>query len=311
MSSKKKESEGIALLSMYYDEEEEEEEDMDDPMAQEEEEEKQIEEENMAPLDSTTTTPLSIDNSTTPYQSSEILNQSQSDAMTYNNITETPEEEEETEAVKDDEKEIDLFLPPPPNTKCSDELQEKIIKFLSLKKKTGRSFNSEVRNRKEYRNPDFLLHAVTYQDIDQIGSCFSKDVFDPHGYDKSDYYDEIEADLKRELERKEQEKKKSQKIDFLSGGTQPAIVIPTPKVMPLPAVPPVSVGVDIGTREGRPNKKSKWDKVDGDTRHPLTTGGQDPVSAANAGSGYTAFAQQRRKEAEERRSSDRKLDRRS
>ncbi|XP_075641289.1 uncharacterized protein LOC142612996 isoform X2 [Castanea sativa] len=30
-----------------------------------------------------------------------------------------------------------------------------------------------------------------YQDIDQIGSCFSKDVFDPHGYDKSDYYFEI------------------------------------------------------------------------------------------------------------------------
>lgn len=70
-------------------------------------------------------------------------------------------------------------------------MQEKIIKFLTLKKKTGRSFNSEVRNRKEYRNRDFLLHTVTYQDIDQIGSCFSKDVFNPHGYVKSDYYDEI------------------------------------------------------------------------------------------------------------------------
>lgn len=95
---------------------------------------------------------------------------------------------------EDDHKEmdpLDKFLPPPPTTKCSDELQEKISKFILLKKKTGRSFNSEVRNRKEYRNPDFLLHAVTYQDIDQIGSCFSKDVFDPHGYDKADYYDEI------------------------------------------------------------------------------------------------------------------------
>lgn len=65
------------------------------------------------------------------------------------------------------------------------------MKFLTLKKTTGRSFNAEVRNRKDYRNPDFLLHAVTYQDIDQIGTCFSKDVFDPHGYDKSDFYDEI------------------------------------------------------------------------------------------------------------------------
>ncbi|KAL8477996.1 hypothetical protein ACS0TY_030046 [Phlomoides rotata] len=69
--------------------------------------------------------------------------------------------------------------------------EEKISKFISIKKTTRRSFNAEVRNRKEYRNPDFLLHAATYQDIDQIGSCFHKDVFDPHGYDKSDFYDEL------------------------------------------------------------------------------------------------------------------------
>lgn len=69
-------------------------------------------------------------------------------------------------------------------------LQRRIDKFLGLKR-IGKSFNAEVRNKKDYRNPDFLLHAVRYQDIDQIGSCFSKDVFDPHGYDKSDYYDEI------------------------------------------------------------------------------------------------------------------------
>ncbi|KAK9068479.1 hypothetical protein SSX86_012593 [Deinandra increscens subsp. villosa] len=170
---------------------------------------------------------------------------------------------------------LDKFLPPPPKTKCSDELQEKITKFLLLKKKSGRSFNSEVRNRKEYRNPDFLLHAVTYQDIDQIGSCFSKYVFDPHGFEKADYYDEIESDLKRELERKEQEKKKNQKIDLLSGGTQATVAIPTPKVMPIQVVPsiagggsnPVSAAVGTRTREGRPNKKSKWDKVDGDRRH--------------------------------------------
>ncbi|KAE9598924.1 putative SAP30-binding protein [Lupinus albus] len=85
---------------------------------------------------------------------------------------------------------LDKFLPPPPTAKCTEELQRKINRFLDLKK-AGRSFNGEVRNRKNYRNPDFLLHAVRYQDIDQIGSCFSKDVFDPHGCDSSDFYDEI------------------------------------------------------------------------------------------------------------------------
>lgn len=69
-------------------------------------------------------------------------------------------------------------------------MQRRINKFLELKR-SGKSFNAGLRNKKDYRNPDFLLHAVRYQDIDQIGSCFNKDVFDPHGFDKSDYYDEI------------------------------------------------------------------------------------------------------------------------
>ncbi|KAM3700542.1 hypothetical protein ACJW31_05G106500 [Castanea mollissima] len=231
------------------------------------------------------------------------------------------------EAVMEEGKEVDpldKFLPPPPKAKCSEELQRKINKFLDYKK-GGKSFNAEVRHRKDYRNPDFLVHAVTYQDIDQIGSCFSKDVFDPHGYDKSDYCIEIEADMRRE----ELEKKKNPKVDFVSGGTQPATVVSAPKVIiPIPGVSsaaatgllPVPPATDTTTRDGRQNKKSKWDKVDGDRRNPLPSGGQDSISAvgahaallsANAGAGYMAFAQQRRREAEEKRSSERKVDRRS
>uniref|UniRef100_A0A7C9F021 SAP30-binding protein n=1 Tax=Opuntia streptacantha TaxID=393608 RepID=A0A7C9F021_OPUST len=220
---------------------------------------------------------------------------------------------------------LDKFLPPPPEEKCSDELQEKINKFLVYKRQ-GKIFNVEVRNRKDYRNPDFLRHAVRYQEIDEIGSCFSKDVFDPHGYDQSDFYDAIEADMKREMERKEQERKKSQKVDFVSGGTQAGIVAAAQRVaLPSPSIPSVPAGgsqsgaTDKSTREGRQNKKSKWDKMDGDQRN-LLAGAQDVISAAgahaallsaaNAGAGYAVFAQQKRREAEERRSSDRK-DRRS
>lgn len=258
----------------------------------------------------------------TPPQSSEQLDPSQSDLITHA-VTEAEAAEADedvkmtVEALKDVDP-LDKFLPPPTKAKCSDELQEKINKFLSYKRH-GKSFNAEVRNRKDYRNPDFLLHAVRYQDIDQIGSCFSKDVFDPHGYDKSDYYDEIEADMKREMERKEQERKSSQKVEFVAGGAQTGIVAAAPKInIPLPGV---STAADAVTRDGRQNKKSKWDKVDGDRRNPLPSGGQDSMSsvgahaallsAANAGAGYSAFALQRRREAEEKRSSERKLERRS
>ncbi|CAJ1973667.1 unnamed protein product [Sphenostylis stenocarpa] len=199
---------------------------------------------------------------------------------------------------------LDKFVLTPPKAKCSEELQRKINKFLEYKK-AGKSFNAEVHNRKDYRNPDFLLHAVRYQDIDQIGSCFSKDVFDPHGYDPSDFYDEIEADMRREGERKEQEKKKAQKVEFIPGGSQPGIVASAPRIsMPvagdsavtgsgLPLVPPTA-----DARDGRQNKKSKWDKADGDRKNPLPSAAQDSEStigahaanAVNAGGGYMQFA---------------------
>ncbi|XP_010999754.1 PREDICTED: SAP30-binding protein-like isoform X2 [Populus euphratica] len=221
---------------------------------------------------------------------------------------------------------FDKFLPPPPKEKCLEELQRKIDKFLALKK-IGRSFNSEVCNKKDYRNPDFLLHAVRYQVIDEIGSCFRKDVFDPHGYDQSDYYLELEVGMRRERERKERESKRSTKVERVMGGIQPGVVVPPAKFsMPIPVftasgMRPSSNAADAAPLEVRQNKKSKWDKVDGDGRN-LLTGGQDSLaaaaaaqaallSAANVGSGYTGFVQQKRREAEERRSGERKLERRS
>ncbi|KAG0487679.1 hypothetical protein HPP92_009774 [Vanilla planifolia] len=158
---------------------------------------------------------------------------------------------------------LEKFLPPPVAIKCPEELQEKINKFLAYKR-VGKNFNADLRDRKDYRNPDFLLHAVRYQDIDQIGTCFSKEIFDPHGYDKSDYYDEIEADMKRELKRKEQERRTSQKIDFVSGGTYYGIVAPAlslnaqfPGIRAANSLQTSLSAVDA-TRDVR--QKSKWDE---------------------------------------------------
>ncbi|KAJ4771185.1 SAP30-binding protein [Rhynchospora pubera] len=185
---------------------------------------------------------------------------------------------------------LSRFLGAPLTTKCSEELQQKINKFLAYKR-AGRSFNAEVRNRKDYRNPDFLQHAVRYQDIDQIGTCFSKEVFNPHGYDKSDYYDEIEADMKREQERKEQERKKSPKVDFVSAGIQPPTVIPILKTTPA-GLPPAPATGDSVPRETR-NKKSKWDKVEGDVKNSVLPAGAAAVlSQAAVGGGYSGFVVQ-------------------
>ncbi|XP_045790656.1 uncharacterized protein LOC123885389 [Trifolium pratense] len=117
--------------------------------------------------------------------------------------------------------------------------------------------------------------------------------------------------MRWESDRKEQEKKKAQnqKVDFTSGGTQPGIMLGAPRIsMPVTGGSAASTGglhlvppaADSINRDGRQNKKSKWDKVDGDRKNPLPSVGQDSVStagshaailsAANAGGGYMQFA---------------------
>lgn len=43
-----------------------------------------------------------------------------------------------------------------------------------------------------------------------------------------------EADMRREMERKEQERRNSQKVDFISGGTQPGAVTMQKPNLPIP-----------------------------------------------------------------------------
>ncbi|PPS05325.1 hypothetical protein GOBAR_AA15326 [Gossypium barbadense] len=317
MASRKKESEGIALLSMYNDEDDEE-------MGDIEEDSRTNDNTPPFPHQNTILSQQQQEPSVSSPQQPQTLVSSKRSGGGRLTIVDYGHDEaamspepEEGELGNSDDLMIGID---------QQNANRKIDKFLNLKR-AGKSFNAEVRNRKDYRNPDFLLHAVRYQDIDQIGSCFSKDVFDPHGYDKSDFYDEIEADMKCERERKEQESKKNQKVEFVPGGNQPGAVLPAPKVS-MPTAVAAGSGLPSGptavdnniVRDGRQNKKSKWDKVDSDRRNPLPAGSQHSLSAAgahtvilsaaNAGTGYTAF-QQKRRETEEKKSSEKRLDRRS
>lgn len=244
-------------------------------------------------------------------------------------VAKTPDKEpSDTDPLAD-------FLPPPPTDKCSQELQNKFAKFLAYKN-AGRSFNEELRKSKGYRNPDFLQRAVKHQEIDQIGSCFRKEIFDPHGYDPSDFYDALALEFKREQERKEQAKKQSQRVDFVHGGVQavPASALSDKAKPVLPLLmeqrdQPSSGAQGLpGASEAAPkldttrsNKKSKWDKVDADTKAPAsmpsvtksaiaTASAHTALLTANAGGGYASFVLQKRKEAEERsRGAERKLER--
>ncbi len=58
------------------------------------------------------------------------------------------------------------------------------------KAQTGKLFNEELKRMRAYKNPDFLQKMVEHFGIEDIGSCYPKEVFDPTHLPKEDYYKE-------------------------------------------------------------------------------------------------------------------------
>ncbi|KAG5247077.1 transcriptional regulator family protein [Salix suchowensis] len=93
---------------------------------------------------------------------------------------------------------------------------------------------------------------------------------------------QAKADMRRDRERRDQELKRSPKVEFVTGITRPGVIV-TKFSVPIPAVTASGMlpSSNAAPCEVRQNKKSKWDKVDDDGRN-LLTGGQDSFEAAAA-----------------------------
>ncbi|KAJ6364336.1 hypothetical protein OIU76_029310 [Salix suchowensis] len=129
---------------------------------------------------------------------------------------------------------------------------------------------------------------------------------------------QAKADMRRDRERRDQELKRSPKVEFVTGITRPGVIVPPTKFsVPIP-VPENGMlpSSNAAPCEVRQNKKSKWDKVDDDGRN-LLTGGQDSFEAAAAAQAALISSANlwktggRNGEAEDKRSGEGKFKRRS
>ena len=68
-------------------------------------------------------------------------------------------------------------------------MQAKVESLMKAKMHSGLLVTAQLKKMKPYKNPDFLQKMVEFFGIDHIGSCYPKEVFDPHGFPKEDYYD--------------------------------------------------------------------------------------------------------------------------
>lgn len=75
------------------------------------------------------------------------------------------------------------------------------------KRRQGRDPNTEIQKHKQFRNPSIYEKLIEMLGIDQIGSNFSRSVFDPHGFKPDDYYDKLGEAQASVMERIEKDRK--------------------------------------------------------------------------------------------------------
>ncbi|XP_003740027.1 SAP30-binding protein [Galendromus occidentalis] len=98
-------------------------------------------------------------------------------------------------------------LPPEPPTKCSDELQRRISEFCK-RSADGFDFLDSIQKKKSFRNPSIYEKLLVHCDVDELGSNFPSEMFDPHAFRKEDYYDDLARKQTEAMHKLEKEKKK-------------------------------------------------------------------------------------------------------
>ncbi|KAI9496253.1 HCNGP-like protein-domain-containing protein [Zychaea mexicana] len=94
-----------------------------------------------------------------------------------------------------------LGIPAEPETPCDPGRLERIAHFLALRS-SGHRLNDHLQNNKAFRNPRIYAKLVEFIDLDETGSNFPKDDFDPHGFPQEAYIDGILEQQRKHAEEK-------------------------------------------------------------------------------------------------------------
>ncbi|XP_016311217.1 SAP30-binding protein isoform X3 [Sinocyclocheilus anshuiensis] len=110
----------------------------------------------------------------------------------------------------------EIRIPPEPPGRCSSHLQEKIFKLYERKLHGDFDTNSHIQKKKEFRNPSIYEKLIQFCGIDELGTNYPKDMFDPHGWSEDSYYEALAKAQKVEMDKLEKAKKEKTKIEFVT-----------------------------------------------------------------------------------------------
>ncbi|XP_011314879.1 SAP30-binding protein [Fopius arisanus] len=102
-----------------------------------------------------------------------------------------PNTEKKIQLLSHDESMLDDLIPPEPEGKYPPELQEKIAAFHIKMETDGLDLNGVIENRKDFKNPSIYSKLVSFCEINELGTNYSLDYFDPFKWGQESYYEEL------------------------------------------------------------------------------------------------------------------------
>ncbi|EQB77253.1 SAP30-binding protein [Camelus ferus] len=96
-------------------------------------------------------------------------------------------------------------------------VHDKIQKLYERKIKEGMDMNYIIQRKKEFRNPSIYEKLIQFCAIDELGTNYPKDMFDPHGWSEDSYYEALAKAQKIEMDKLEKAKKERTKPQSLRG----------------------------------------------------------------------------------------------
>ncbi|XP_040033509.2 SAP30-binding protein isoform X2 [Gasterosteus aculeatus] len=146
-----------------------------------------------------------------------------------------------------------IRIPPEPPGRCSSQLQDKIHKLYERKLQGDFDTNNHIQKKKEFRNPSIYEKLIQFCSIDELGTNYPKDMFDPHGWSEDSYYEALAKAQKVEMDKLEKAKKERTKIEFVTGTKKGTVASSS-------AASTTSSAATTTASEAQ-KRKSKWDSA--------------------------------------------------
>lgn len=94
-------------------------------------------------------------------------------------------------------------LPPEPRGRCAPALQEKIARLYQRKLRDRCDMNASIQMRKDFRNPSIYEKLIAYCGIDELGTNYPPETFDPQKWGPESYYEELSRRQKEEMDKRD------------------------------------------------------------------------------------------------------------